>query len=126
MNMIFAVAAGGAIGAVSRYLVMSGIGSWLGHGFPYGTLTVNVIGSFIFGSLIEIMALSWSPTPEIRAFCVVGILGAFTTFSTFSLDTVVLIERSNYIRAGAYIVGSVLIGVLALFGGMMVFRQVFS
>lgn len=126
MNMIFAVAVGGALGAVSRYLMMIGIGSWLGHGFPYGTLIVNVIGSFMLGSLMETMALVWSPAPEVRTFIVVGLLGAFTTFSTFSLDAVILAQRGEYGLAGLYILGSVAFGIIGFMGGMMVFRQVLS
>ncbi|MDH3239510.1 MAG: fluoride efflux transporter CrcB, partial [Alphaproteobacteria bacterium] len=95
MKVLFAVAVGGAAGAVARYLVMSAIGAVLGSGFPYATLTVNVVGSFILGLILETSALVWSPGEALRAFLVVGVLGAFTTFSTFSLDVAVLYERGE-------------------------------
>jgi fluoride exporter len=126
INMLLSVAAGGAFGAVGRYLVMNGVGHWLGTGFPYATLTVNVIGSFILGAIIEIMALSWSPSPEIRAFVVVGVLGAFTTFSTFSLDTVALIERGAFLATVVYVSASVIACVVGLFAGMHLLRQVLA
>lgn len=124
INMLLSVAAGGAFGAMGRYLVMSGVGHWLGTGFPYATLTVNIVGSFILGAIIEIMALSWSPTPEIRAFIVVGVLGAFTTFSAFSLDTVALIERGAFLATVVYVCSSVIACVVGLFAGMHLLRQV--
>ncbi len=123
MSMILSIAAGGAIGAVGRYLTMSGVGHLIGHGFPYGTLVVNVIGSFVLGALIEVMALTWSPGPELRAFFVIGVLGAFTTFSTFSLDVVTLIERGEFLSAASYIIASMVLAVAALFIGMIIFRQ---
>ena len=126
MNMILSIAAGGAIGAVGRYLTMAGIGQWIGHGFPYGTLVVNIIGSLVLGSLIEIFALTWSPSQELRAFFVVGVLGAFTTFSAFSLDVVALIERGEFLPAASYIIVSVVLSVAALFLGMMIFRQILA
>ena len=126
MNMILSIAAGGAIGAVGRYLTMVGIGQWIGHGFPYGTLIVNIVGSFALGSLIEILALTWSPSVEIRAFFIVGLLGAFTTFSTFSLDVITLIERGEFLPAASYIIVSVVVSIAALFFGMMIFRHILA
>ena len=124
MKMILAVAAGGAFGAVGRYLVMSGIGRMLGpHDFPWGTLTVNIVGSVLMGVLIELLALVWSPSQEMRAFLVVGVLGAFTTFSTFSLDVVVLVERGQNLFVAAYVAGSVLLCVGGLFAGLHVMRM---
>ena len=126
MSMILSIAAGGAIGAVGRYLTMSGVGHWIGHGFPYGTLVVNIIGSFALGVLIEVFALTWSPSAEMRAFFVVGILGAFTTFSTFSLDVIVLIERGEFLSAASYIIASMVLSVAALFFGMIIFRHILA
>jgi len=124
MKMILAVAAGGALGAVGRYLVMSGVGRMLGpHDFPWGTLTVNIVGSVLMGVLIEVLALVWSPSQELRAFLVVGVLGAFTTFSTFSLDVVVLVERGQNLFVAAYVAGSVLLCVGGLFAGLHVMRM---
>ena len=93
MNLVIAIALGGAVGAVARHYVGAQMLRLLGDGFPWGTLTVNVVGSFAMGALVEIMALRWNVGPELRAFMTVGILGAFTTFSTFSLDFAVLTER---------------------------------
>ena len=126
MSMILSIAAGGAAGAVGRYLAMIGVGQFMGHGYPYGTLIINVIGSFALGALIEVFALTWSPRPELRAFFVVGLLGAFTTFSTFSMDVVTLIERGEFLPAATYIIASVVLSVAALFIGMIIFRQILA
>lgn len=123
-SLLLAVALGGAAGAVGRYAVMSALGHWLGSGFPWGTLAVNLVGSFLMGALVEVMALAWSPSPEMRALLVVGVLGGFTTFSTFSLDVVTLLERQNFPYALAYVAGSLVLGVAALFAGLGVIRLV--
>lgn len=122
MQMLIAVAAGGAVGAVGRYLVMSQVGHWLGMSFPYGTLVVNVVGSFVLGALVEIMALVWSTGQELRAFLVVGVLGAFTTFSTFSLDAVALVERGAIGAAALYVAASVFFAIAGLVAGLALFR----
>ncbi len=93
MRIPLAVAAGGAIGASARYLLVGGLGHWLGAGFPMGTLAANATGSFMIGALIEVTALVWSPAPELRALLVVGVLGSFTTVSAVSLDVLVLLAR---------------------------------
>lgn len=124
MKLILAVAAGGAAGAVARYLVMSAVGAVMGSGFPYATLTVNVVGSFILGVVVETAALAWSPSEALRAFLVVGVLGAFTTFSTFSLDVAVLYERGALVSLAVYIIVSVALSVAALFAGLALVRAV--
>jgi len=124
MKMMLAVAAGGAMGAVCRYLVMNGAGHFMGHGFPYGTLIVNIVGSFIMGLVIEYSALNWSPSPEIRAFIVIGVLGAFTTFSTFSLDFVTLYKSQAYLPLMLYTMGSIMLSIAALFSGLWVVKMV--
>jgi CrcB protein len=126
MKMILSIAAGGAIGAVGRYLAMSVVGHWFGSAFPYATLAVNVLGSFVLGALVEFMALIWSPSAEMRALLVVGMLGAFTTFSTFSLDVVILFERGALVSAGTYVVVSVIVSVAAFAAGMYLFRHVLA
>jgi len=120
------VALGGAAGAVMRYFTISMVGYWFGHGFPYGTILVNVVGSFILGALVETMALVWSPSEAVRALMVVGVLGAFTTFSTFSLDVHTLAIRGNYLALGGYVAGSIVLGVVAFSAGLMLFRHVWS
>ncbi len=124
MKLLLAVAAGGALGAVGRYLVMVQVGHWLGSAFPYGTLTVNVVGSFVLGLLIETMALVWSPPAELRALLVVGVLGAFTTFSTFSMDVVLHYERGELAVTALYILASVVLSIAGLFAGLALVRVI--
>ena len=126
MKLIAAIAIGGAIGAVARHLVGVQMLRLLGSGFPWGTLTVNVVGSFAMGALVELMAIRWSVGPELRAFMTVGILGAFTTFSTFSLDIAVLGERGEVLPAGLYVLLSVGLSISALFFGLWLFRQLLT
>lgn len=118
MQMILAIAGGGAVGALARYWTMIAVGHALGSGFPWGTLAVNIAGSAILGVLVGMMAFLWSPPPELRAFLVVGMLGALTTFSTFSLDVVLMVERGQWGPAGLYSVVSVVLSVGALMAGM--------
>ena len=126
MNLIIAVAVGGAIGAVGRYLVSGLVLQQIGSHFPWSTLTVNIIGSLLMGVLAETMKLMWSPTPEIKALLTVGILGAFTTFSAFSLDIVGLFEREEFVALISYILLSVISCVFALVFGVLVVRTIFS
>lgn len=126
MKMIVYIAAGGAIGAVARHLVAGQIGGLLGHGFPWAILSVNILGSFILGVLVETFALVWSPSQELRGFIVVGMLGAFTTFSTFSMDVVLLYERGQMLSAALYIGASVVLAVMAFFIAMQLMRLVLS
>jgi len=126
VKLIVAIALGGAIGAVGRHAVAGQVMKLTGGGFPWGTVTVNILGSFAMGALIEVMALKWSVGQELRAFLTVGILGAFTTFSTFSLDVALLTERGALPGAIGYVVVSVLFSILALFAGLYVFRQLLT
>lgn len=112
------VALGGALGAVGRYTAMTAVGTVFGHSIPLGTLFVNVVGSFILGVFVEVSALVWSPSPELRAMIVIGVLGAFTTFSTFSLDVVTLIARGDHGHAFVYVIASVVFSIGALWAGM--------
>lgn len=124
--MLIYIAIGGALGAVSRFLLTALSGHWLGHGFPYGTIIVNVLGAFVLGALVEVMALTWSPGQDVRAFLVVGLLGSFTTFSAFSLDAVTLLDRGEIVLSAAYIGFSVVLSIVAFYGGLSLFRQVFT
>ena len=126
MKILLSIAVGGAIGAVGRYIMMARIGNFLRGDFPYSTITVNVLGSLLLGTLVELFALVWSPSAEMRAFLVVGILGSFTTFSTFSLDVIVLFERGDYLSAMFYIIASVVLSVGAFFGAMFIFRHILA
>jgi len=125
-SLLIAIAAGGAVGALGRYLVVSAVGHWMGQGFPWGTLVVNVLGSIAMGVLVEVTAQVWSPSPEVRALLVVGVLGAFTTFSTFSLDVVFLIDRGELLAALAYILASVIVCVAGLYAGMHGMRAILA
>lgn len=126
MEQIVAVAVGGAFGAVVRFLVSSGIYQWLGRGFPYGTLVVNVIGSFMLGLLTEsLMQQRITITFEYRAAILVGFIGAFTTFSTFSLETFYLLEQGQLTKAGLNIVTSVSACLLAIWIGLLCGRGLF-
>ncbi len=126
MSMYFAVACGGALGAMGRHLISGQVMRWAGSGFPWGTLIVNVMGSFILGALVEYMALRWSTTQEMRGFLVVGVLGGFTTFSAFSLDAVLLLERGSLGPAFAYIAGNLVLSICGLIAGLWLFRQVLT
>lgn len=117
------VAAGGAAGAAARYLVYVLAGQFLGTGFPFGTLIVNIVGSFIMGVLVEGMALAWTIGEQMRLFLVVGVLGAFTTFSTFSLDVGLLYERGRIALIALYVSVSVIGSIGALFLGMYLIRR---
>lgn len=123
MKALLAVAGGGALGAVARYLTFIAAGHVFGTAFPYGTLIVNVAGSFAIGALTEVMALVWSASTQTRLFLVVGFLGAFTTFSTFSLDFVVLYERGRLFLCALYVGASVIASIGALFLGMWILRR---
>ena len=125
MSTILAIAAGGAVGAVARYLLTTQVGLLLGLGFPYGTLMVNVLGSLILGMLVEVMTLFWSVGNDLRAFLVIGVLGSFTTFSTFSLDTIALFNRGDILPAALYVLASVGLALAAFLGGMATVRLAF-
>ena len=125
-KILLSIAAGGALGAVGRYVMMSHVGSWLGTGFPYATMAVNIVGAFLLGTLVEVMALTWSPGEAVRAFLVVGVLGGFTTFSLFSMDLFNLISRGAAWHASLYMGGSVLLCVVGFYAGLAVFRQILT
>ena len=120
------VAAGGALGAVGRHLVTAGATAWLGSGFPWGTLVVNVAGSFLLGVLVGLLSAAWTPPGDMRLFLATGFLGAFTTFSAFSLDVVSEFERGYNSLAILYIVASVVLSVLALLAGLRLMRLVLA
>ncbi|MBT9370173.1 fluoride efflux transporter CrcB [Rhizobium sp. CSW-27] len=124
MVNLLLVAFGGAVGSVCRYLTGILMTRLLGMAFPWGTLTVNVVGSFAIGFLTELVARKLNASMEMRLLIVVGFLGGFTTFSSFSLDTLALYERGATAAALAYILVSVTVSLLATFGGLAVGRAV--
>ncbi|MEI6544042.1 MAG: fluoride efflux transporter CrcB [Methylococcales bacterium] len=126
MNQLISIALGGACGAVVRFLMSSGLYQWLGRGFPYGTLAVNVVGSFLIGLLTEALILQRiAIAVEYRAAILVGFIGAFTTFSTFSLETIYLLEQGSFGKAGLNILVSVLGCLLAVWVGLLLGRSLF-
>lgn len=122
MPTIFWVALGGAIGSAARYGVNVWSGRLLGSEFPWHTLIVNVAGCFAMGVLIEWMALRLNAGNDARAFLITGILGGFTTFSAFSLDFALLVERKAHGLAWAYAGASVLLSLAAVFAGLRLVR----
>ncbi|KAF0192048.1 MAG: Integral membrane protein [Gammaproteobacteria bacterium] len=118
------IAAGGAAGALLRYWMSSGIYALLGRGFPWGTLVVNVLGSLAAGFLYVWLFERSSLGPEWRALLLIGLLGAFTTFSTFSVETLNLVEQGALVKAMLNIAGSVLLCLGAAWAGMLAGRQI--
>lgn len=118
MNTILAIGLGGGIGALLRHYLNGAVTGWLGTGFPYGIMLINSLGSLVMGLLIGLFAHAGEIPQAWKAFLTVGILGGFTTFSTFSLDAVLLLERGAYGAAALYIGGSVLLSLGALIAAM--------
>jgi CrcB protein len=124
MNQVLAIAGGGAVGAVLRYWLSSGVYTLTGRGFPYGTLVVNVLGSLVMGFLYIWLLERMPGGVAVRAFLLVGLLGAFTTFSTFSLETLNLMEAGQIARAVLNTLLSVVLCVAAAALGVMLARQI--
>jgi CrcB protein len=122
-SVLLSIAAGGAIGSLLRYFVASAIQHPTTR-FPLGIMVVNITGGLIMGIIVELSALKLQLSPELRAFLTVGILGGYTTFSTFSLDSALLIQRGEYMSAVAYIGGSAVLSILALFSGLWIVRAI--
>lgn len=125
MSIYIALALAGAVGAISRYWVLRTAYSWLGDNFPYGTLMVNVSGSLIMGFLTVLLVHRFNVSQEIRLAILVGFLGSFTTFSTFSMDTVHWIENGAVLKALVYVLLSVVACVLGAWGGLISARHIF-
>ncbi|OJW31277.1 MAG: camphor resistance protein CrcB [Rhodospirillales bacterium 69-11] len=120
MGGVLWVAAGGALGSVARFWLAAAVAALTGPAFPWGTLLINVGGSFLIGWFGAMTGLrgAWDVPPDIRLFVLVGICGGFTTFSSFSLQTVELLEAGEVLRAGGYVVGSVVLCLLATWAGL--------
>jgi len=117
-----AIAFGGAFGAVSRFWLHSAVQRFNGSSFPLGTFTVNILGSFLIGVFFVVLAEKAQLSETWRPLIVIGFLGAMTTFSTFSLDALLLFEQGHYNTALFYIVGSVALCLFAAFAGMQLTR----
>jgi CrcB protein len=123
-GIVAAVAAGGAIGSVARYAVSTIQNPVVA--FPYAIFIVNVSGGLLMGVVTALLALKFNVSSEVRAFFTTGILGGYTTFSTFSLESAMLIERHDYMTATSYVVGSALLSIVALFCGLWLVRAAYG
>lgn len=123
MTQAVAIAAGGALGALMRFWLSTAVYAALGRGFPYGTLAVNVIGSLLMGLLYVLMLERLALGAEWRAFALVGVLGAFTTFSTFSIETLNLLQQADYVKAALNVLVSVVACIGAALIGVLIARQ---
>jgi fluoride exporter len=126
MGVVIAVGVGGGLGALLRYFLASALQPAWWPGFPFGIFIVNITGGLAMGVITELAALKLQMTPEMRAFLTTGVLGGYTTFSTFSLDSALLMERGAYVQALTYIVGSVVLSILALFAGLWIIRTIYA
>jgi len=123
MMQLISIAIGGAVGALCRYGMSNGIYAMLGRGFPYGTLSVNLLGSIIMGAAYVMMLERMDVSPEWRAGITIGLLGAFTTFSTFSIETLNLLDAGESLKAGLNILLSVSLCISGCWLGMIIGRQ---
>ncbi len=123
VGLWLAIATGGGIGAMARHGINMLAMRVFGPGFPWGTMVVNILGSFAMGVLIAWLVVREPHGQAFRAFWAIGVLGAFTTFSTFSLDFVTLFERKAIAAAGGYLFGSVVFSIAALVAGLWLGRM---
>jgi len=128
MQSLLLVAAGGAAGAVMRYQLGVFAGRTLGHGsWPWGTFIANVSGGFLMGILIGVLALRGGADQEKwRLLLGVGMLGGFTTFSSFSLEVVLMVQRRAYVEAAAYGAGSMALSIVGLMAALFLVRRVLA
>ena len=123
MRAMLAIAAGGACGALLRFWVTQGAHALFGRGFPFGTLIVNVAGSMAMGVLYAALSQRHGIAPEWRSAIATGFLGAFTTFSTFSMDTLLLVHQGDHLKAGVNVLASVALCLAGCWLGMAAARQ---
>lgn len=123
MQHYLAIAVGGALGSVLRFALNEAVSARFGRAFPWGTLSINVIGSFLIGVLAIILVERWDVSPAVRLGLMVGVLGGFTTFSSFSLEVVQLLQNGALLRALMYVVASVMVCVVAAAFGIHLARM---
>ncbi len=123
MNYLI-IGAGGFVGAIARYILAVWIGQRWGRSFPLGTFVVNITGSFLIGLLMTLMAERFTENPQWRLLLVVGFLGAYTTFSTFEFETGALLKDGEWLYAGLNMIGSVIVGFIALKLGEVLAKSV--
>ena len=126
MQHILIVGAGGALGAIARHLVSLGFARWVGTGFPWATLAVNVAGSLLIGVSAALLLLRWPEATGSRLFLTTGLLGGFTTFSAFSLDFVALVERGGVGPALFYAAATVILSIAACLAGLAIARNLLT
>ena len=126
MRLLMLATIGGALGSAARHLVNIGMARAFGANYPWSTLTVNVVGSFLMGFLVDLILRRFGGSPELRTFFATGILGGFTTFSAFTLDISTLIGRGDSTAAIGYIVASVAISLAALYAGLALSRALIA
>ena len=120
MKYFFLVAVAGALGAMARYALVNLVG---GRSCPWGTMTVNIIGSFLMGIAYIIIVEKSLISPDMRPLFMTGFLGAFTTYSAFSLEAWQLLDRGEWIPALSYILGTTILCIFALFIGVLMARS---
>jgi CrcB protein len=123
VKLFWAIAVGAAAGGVSRFYLASAIQQRMGAAFPWGTLAINLTGSLLIGFILRYALATPAVSLEVRAMLTTGFCGGYTTFSTYSYETAVLLEEGQFGRAAAYSLASVLLAVLATFAGFMLARE---
>jgi CrcB protein len=126
VRIFWAVAIGAAAGGVSRYYLSFAVQQRLGASFPWGTLLINVTGSLLLGFLMRYALATPSVSAEMRLLLTTGFCGGYTTFSTFSFETATLLEDGLYQRAAGYMLGSVIVALLATFCGFILARELIA
>ena len=124
IQTLLQVALGGALGASARYMTNVAAMRLFGPGFPWGTVAVNVVGSFLMGAIVIVLA--HKDAPRMAPFLMTGVLGGFTTFSAFSLDALTLWERGQSALAATYVAGSVILSLAGIVAGMAAARGLFA
>ena len=124
MTPLLYVGAGGALGAMARFLMAGWVQRAAGGAFPWGTLSVNVAGAFAMGVVVALAMKAASFPADLRVFLTSGVLGGFTTFSAFSVETALMIEKGDFLNATLYIAASVILTVLFLFCGLWLVRRI--
>ena len=123
MNLLWYVALGSAVGGASRFALSTFVQQRASSAFPFGTLIVNITGSLILGFVLRYALASPSVSAEMRALLTTGFCGGYTTFSTFSYETIKLIEDGDYRQAGGYVLASVVLSLIAIFVGILLAGQ---